>query len=563
MKLSFNSWQSWQKSAKYLFWLAPILLLMGLTAGIVSGSWSGVPLALLIAGGVLLLGWLIVLATTQPQFWNRRSTQVGTNALLATLAVLTILGVINFLAARYTSRLDLTENQIFTLAPQTQEIVSTLEQPVKVWIFSPNPNPADQQLLDNYRRQSNQFSYEFVDPQARPGVAREFGVQSIGEVYLEAGQTRRYIQTLSPQERLSERRLTNGLAQITAEQPQKAYFLQGHGERSLDPGQGGMSQAVSRLSEEGIVAEPLNLAANPQIPDDARALILAGPQRPLLPAELTALQNYLKRQSGLLLLIDPQTNPQLDSLLQPWGVTVSDRLVTDPAGQTSGLGPGVVIVNQYGDHPITRGFGNGISFFPLVRPLQIAPVEGVQAVPLLITSDRTQAQRIGENGELQVDPATDPQGPFDIGAAFSRTVESQPTPSPSPSPSPSPQASPSPAPSPQASPSPSPQASPSPSPAAEEDAEETTPEARLVVIGSSSFATDGLFEQQLNGDVFLNAVSWLSQQDDQVLAIRPKEVTNRRIVMSWQQQMSAGLLALAILPLLGFGTAAVIWWKRR
>lgn len=556
MKLTSPNWNSLRKYSKYLFWLIPVLLIMGLTAGAVSG-WGAVPIALIVAGFALLLFWLFSEGYAQPNFWQRRSTQAGTNALIATLAVLAILGFVNFLAARYASRVDLTENQIFTLAPQSQEVLRDLKQPVKAWIFSPNPNPSDRQLLDNYRRETEQFSYEFVDPQAKPGVAREFEVQSIGELYLEAGDKRRFIQTLGPEERLSERRLTNGLAQITNSQLQKVYFLQGHGERPLEAGQGAFSQVKSRLGEESFTAEPLNLAENPKIPDDAAVVIIAGAQRPLLDSEVNALKDYLKRKSGLMLLVDPQTDPKLDPLLQEWGVNVSDRLVTDPAGESSGLGAGVVIVNQYGDHPITRGFNGGISFYPLVRPLGIQPVQGVQSTTLLITDERTQAQRIGSSGEVQSEP-TDPRGPFDIGAALSRTVatpatkETQPSPSPSPSPAESPAESPT-----AQSPSPSPTASP------EANADQPSTEARLVVIGSSSFATDGLFDQQLNGDVFLNSVSWLSQQDDQVLSIRPKEVTNRRIVLSTPQQLSAVLLALVVLPVLGFGTAALVWWRRR
>jgi ABC-type uncharacterized transport system involved in gliding motility auxiliary subunit len=92
---------------------------------------------------------------------------------------------------------------------------------------------------------------------------------------------------------------------------------------------------------------------------------------------------------------------------------------------------------------------------------------------------------------------------------------------------------------------------------------EAKPQSRLVVIGNSRFATDGLFEQQLNGDIFLNAVSWLSQGDDQVLAIRPREMKNRRIVMGLEQQISVALISMVLLPVLGFGTGAVIWWRRR
>lgn len=526
------------KLLKYLFWLGPMLVIMGLTAGAVIGSWGVVPSGLVLAGIAVIVAWLLLESSAQPGFWRRRSTQVSTNALLATLAMLIILAMVNVLAVRYSARLDLTENQIFTLAPQTQEVVQSLKQPVKAWIFSPTPNPLDKELLENYRRQNQQFSYEYVDPQAKPGVAEKFEVQSIGEIYLEAGNNRKFVQTLNPQEQLSERKLTNGIAQVMNNQPEKVYFLQGHGERSLDAGQGAMSQAIAALKEENYTPEPLNLAQALKVPEDAKVLVMASPQRPLLPREREALEAYLQRQSGLLLLVDPQTDPQLNDLLSSWGVQLSDRLVTDPAGQAAQLGPGVVIVNQYGNHPITEGFRNGISFYPLARPLQQTPVTGVEAAPLLIASDLTRAQQIGQNGELQ-SQATDPKGPFYIGVALSRTIEQPEAPA-------------------AAGPSPTPQ--PSPSPAADDDSK---PQARLIVIGNSGFATDGFFGQQLNGDVFLNSVSWLSQQDDQVLAIRPREATSRRIVLSPEQQMTVALMAMAFLPLIGFGTATAVWWRRR
>jgi ABC-type uncharacterized transport system involved in gliding motility auxiliary subunit len=83
------------------------------------------------------------------------------------------------------------------------------------------------------------------------------------------------------------------------------------------------------------------------------------------------------------------------------------------------------------------------------------------------------------------------------------------------------------------------------------------------VIGNSTFATDGLFDQLGNGDVFLNSVRWAGQQEQSTLSIRPKEAKNRRINLTAQQASLAGWLALVILPLLAFGTAIFIWWRRR
>ena len=85
----------------------------------------------------------------------------------------------------------------------------------------------------------------------------------------------------------------------------------------------------------------------------------------------------------------------------------------------------------------------------------------------------------------------------------------------------------------------------------------------MVVIGNSSFATDGLFNQQLNGDVFLNSVSWLSKIDSPTLAIRPKAATNRRLNMTVQQQIWLMLLSLVVFPLLGLVGAGALWARRR
>ncbi|MFM7614556.1 MAG: ABC transporter, partial [Synechococcales cyanobacterium] len=104
---------------------------------------------------------------------------------------------------------------------------------------------------------------------------------------------------------------------------------------------------------------------------------------------------------------------------------------------------------------------------------------------------------------------------------------------------------------------------PSPSPLASPNPDGPILKQRLVVIGNSRFMTDGLFTQQLNGDVFLNSVTWLSQRTEQVLSIRPKEAKDRRIVLSSLRGNMINVIALLGLPLLGFVMAGILWWKRR
>lgn len=558
------------KYLKYLVWIGPILIVMGLSAGAVAGM-GPVPLALIIAGIVVIGLWIIFqdskdLTSAGQTFWNSRSTQAGTNALVATLAVLAILGLINFVAARNTLRVDLTENQLFTLAPQSQEVVQSFDQPVKVWVFNSNSNPLDLEMLENYRRRSSKFSFEFVDPQARPDLTQKFGVTDLGQVYLEYGEKRKYLQSVSETERLSEVKLTNALQQIKSDRTDKVYFLQGHGELSLEAGQqAALSQAVQGLDDKNYKSEPLNLADRTQVPSDAAVVVVAGPKQALFEGEVKVLRDYLKRGGSLLLMLNPKNNAGLDSLLQEWGVKLDNTVVINASErQVRGYGPAAALVTEYGNHPITKDFAGRYSFYPFARPIEITPTSDVNATPLLLTNDQTWAESNPESQELKFDANSDRQGPLALGVALSRKVDTWTTPQPTPTPTNQPGAKST------ASPSPSPTASPSPSPSPTKT--ETKPEAgsdkpkgesRLVVLGNANFATDGLFTQQLNGDVLLNSVSWLSQRDDQVLSIRPKQANNRRINMTTQQATALILISLVIVPLIGFVTGGFLWWKRR
>jgi ABC-type uncharacterized transport system involved in gliding motility auxiliary subunit len=63
--------------------------------------------------------------------------------------------------------------------------------------------------------------------------------------------------------------------------------------------------------------------------------------------------------------------------------------------------------------------------------------------------------------------------------------------------------------------------------------------------------------------VFLNSVSWLSQEGGQTLSIRPREMKSRRLTPSPSQAMAIVGGALVLLPLAGLVTAVVLWWRRR
>ena len=532
---------------KLVFWLGPFFLAAGLTVGLISEKWRIIPLLLIIIGLIICGLWVIV-QSQQNKWWQKRSTQSGTNAFVATLSVLIILGLINFLGIRYHLRLDLTDSQLFTLSPQSRELVSNLPETMKVWLFSKEQNIQDRELLDNYHRQSNKFKFEYVDPQLKPGIAEKFGVKDYGEVYLEFQNKRQVVQIISENERLSEVKLTARLQQITSSKTAKIYFLQGHGEHPLSASKGAISQAIQGLIDKNFITSGLNLAEQPQVPDDAAVIVVAGPQKELLTGEITALQNYLNRGGNLLLMIDPNTNPKIDTILKDWGVRLDDRLAIDTSGANLQLGPAAILVTEYGQHPITKDFGKNISVYPLTRPLEIDSVSGIESMALLKTKPYpgSWAESDQKSEKLEFNEGKDLKGPLTLGVALTRKLSNQTSPTPTPIPT--------------NSPTPIPTNSPTPIPT---NSPATAKESRLVVFGNSNFAVDGLFGQQLNGDVFLNSVSWLSQQDQQLLSIRPKEPKNRRIIISTFQANLLTISALFLLPLIGLVTGFIIWWKRR
>ena len=554
---------------KLIFWLGPFLITAGLTVRLTSVNSGIIPLSLIIIGAVICALWVVVQAQ-QSKWWQKRSTQSATNALIATLSVLVILGLINFLGIRYHLRLDLTDTQLFTLSPQSRELVSNLPETMKVWLFTKEKNSQDQELLDNYHRQSNKFKFEYVDPELKPGLAERFGVKDYGEVYLEFQTKRQLVQIISEDERLSEIKLTNRLQQMINPKTAKVYFLQGHSEHPLSASKGAISKAIQGLTDKNFTTSTLNLAERPQVPDDANVLVVAGPQKELLTGEVTALQNYLHRGGNLLLMIDPNTNPKIDTLLKEWGVRLDNRLVIDNSGESLQLGPATILVTEYGQHLITQDFANNISVYPLTRPLEIDPVSGVESMVLLKTKPypSSWAESDQKSEKLEFNEDKDLKGPLTLGVALTRklsnspipTAKTSPTAIPTPTPTPTTKTSPTPTPTPTSKTSPT--AIPTPT-ATAKTSPNTAKESRLVVFGNSNFATDILFEQQLNGDVFLNTVSWLSQQDEKLLSIRPKQPKNRRIIISNLEANLLTISAVFLLPLLGLLTGFIIWWKRR
>ncbi len=86
----------------------------------------------------------------------------------------------------------------------------------------------------------------------------------------------------------------------------------------------------------------------------------------------------------------------------------------------------------------------------------------------------------------------------------------------------------------------------------------------MVVGGTSNFAINSYFGAQGNGNLFLNMVSWLAQDED-LISIRPRPVEDRRILLSQSQLSLLRLLTVFLLPgiVLIIGISVVLNRRRR
>jgi ABC-type uncharacterized transport system involved in gliding motility auxiliary subunit len=468
---------------------------------------------LMIGGGVLLLAAIVLGFGGIVRFFSRRSSQQGTNTAILSLAVIAILAVLNFVSYRHHRRFDLTSEKLYTLSDQTQKVVGGLSADVNIVRFDKTPPPTElNDLMAEYKNVSSHIKFQNVNPNEKPEIAKEYGAQNLGDVIVSVGSRKETLQP-SAEAGYTEEDVTSAILKLTQSKIKAVCFVTGHNERVLsDSGAEGYSSVDQGLKKEGYTTNSINLVTEKGVPPSCDVVVIAGPKQSFFAQEAVLVHKYLDAGGKVLVEEDPETDPKLGDMYGAWNIADGNNIVVDASGvgRLIGTGPETPLVLEYGESPITKSLAGGMTFFHLARTVSIADKSKTdpQAVELLKTSTRTFTIPKLEK-EVKFDPKT--AGPLSLGVAASRMSGDQ--------------------------------------------------SARLVVIGDSDFAENQWINLQRNGDLFLNTIDWLAQ-DENLISIRPKSASSRRITLTEGQVALIRWIEQILLPGFVILLGITIWWKR-
>ena len=183
-------------------------------------------------------------------------------------------------------------------------------------------------------------------------------------------------------------------------------------------------------------------------------------------------------------------------------------------GQLFGFGPEIPLVSSYESQPIVSDLKDRFTGFPVSRSLEVKNGNKTTVQKLFSTSDRSIATTKLTSNEVNPSDPSNKKGPFALGAAGTYNTG------------------------------------------------QANNSGRFVVVGSSGFLTNGMLNFQANRDLALNAVNWLSSDED-LISIRPKEPEDRRLNVNQRQMNIFFYIDMIAIPLLLIAGGVSTYLKRR
>lgn len=506
-----------------------------LLAGALAGTYFPKYIPYNVSNGLRIAGWIGVGLYALGVAWQSRDflmdlarskrAQGGANTLVFSIAFFVLLGLLNYVGAKYHKRVDVTANKQYSLSEQTKKILGNLNAETKAVMLVRPGDPYVQQmkeLWEEYAYHSKHLKLETIDPDREPSKARAFATEfetgpnlRYGQIFLTQG-TKKVEVTGS-----SEQDFTAGLLKLLQDKQKVVYFLEGHGEQEL-------FQAKHALTKQNYKTENLSLFGKKEVPEDAAVVVIAGPQSPLMAQEVDVLKEYVEKGGRVFaMLSDKRTG--LEDWLKSLGITARNDLVVDPRANIN-YDPAMPVALRYPYHAITQGLA--ATAYPMSRSLAQADTmpEGVTAYSLVETSPDAWGETNLMSRQIAFDADKDAKGPLTL--AYALMID-------------------------QKNPQPAPEAS------ASASTETEKKQTRMVVVGTAQFAADRLYNSELsNSDLFLKSLNWLTEEEA-LVSIPAKDTTPRTIEMMGSQINAVFWTTVAGMPAVLVFLGGMVWWRRR
>jgi ABC-type uncharacterized transport system involved in gliding motility auxiliary subunit len=451
---------------------------------------------------------------------HARQTKFALFAALYVIVILAIVSVANVLANRYNKSYDSTANKRYSLSDQTAKIVKGLKQDATITYYDRQIGfQSAKDLLGRYSTLSSRVHVDYVDGVKNPQVARAAGITKLGTSFVQIGTKREEAKSVTESE------ITGAIIRDLKTTTRTVCFVSGSGEHQIDDTQrNGFSRLKDILAKDQYATKSISLLEKSEIPADCTVVVIGGPQSDYVQPAVDAIKKFVEQGGRALILLDAPLkfgrptadNTALTDLLQSWGVSIDKDLLLDlsPVGQILGVGPEVALVSTYDSHPIVDEMKGTATGFPLSRSMTVKNTDKTNVRKLFESSASSLATTALDSPKVNPSDPKNKKGPLTIGAAGSYTTGKE------------------------------------------------NSEGRFVVVGSSSWPANSFINFNGNGDLALNALNWLSSDED-LISIRPKEQENRNVTMTSAQfnwvRLSSQFLFPGALLLVGVS----VWWRRR
>ncbi len=323
---------------------------------------------------------------------------------------------------------------------------------------------------------------------------------------------------------LGEQAFSSAILGVTQKEAPVIYFVKGHGERDIDDfgRHGGYSDIARIMRRDTMDVRTLQFADVGGVPKDCSLLVVAGPDRKYSDAEVKYIEEYLKKRHGrALFLLDPSANSGLEGYLRGWGVGLGKGVA---AGLT--LTGRELVVNTFGDHPITRSFKNMNVMLYMPRPVEKlkesagGAADRAKVTVLASTGPRGWVEKTLSQDPPRFDKGVDGKGPVSVAVAVEKggglgvDVEIAPT--------------------------------------------------RMVVIGDSYFVSNEALYTGVGGnsDFFMSSINWLVDRDS-LLRVSPRAPFTLNPGMSREQWRNVFLMMVLIVPGAIAFMGILVWSVRR